>query len=182
MIGRLAVLIAAAALPCGAAFAQAAAPDPAALDLARLLLSRDETLYGEIDIGDIQNDIANRLLALREFCDNRLIECQNAAQDAARQFAPTFRESERARREQITAYLIADNLRPDELARLAQYLRGDEGGRFLDMLALLRDPDRTRARRRELERTVQRTLPDVFGAARARFRQLARNLPRPAPR
>lgn len=182
MIGRLAVLIAAAALPCGGAFAQTAAPDPAALDLARLLLSRDETLYGEIDTGDIQNDIANRLLALRESCDSRATECQSAAHEAARQFAPSFRQSERARREQITAYLIADDLRPDELARLAQYLRSDEGGRLLDMLASLRDPERTRARRRELERMLQRTTPDVFAAARARFRQLARNLPQPAPR
>lgn len=182
MIRHLALLIAAAALPCGGAFAQAAPPDPAALDLARLMMSRDDTLYGEIDTGDLENDIANRLLTPGDICDNRQTECQTAAHMAARQFAPTFRQSERARREQLTAYLIADTLHPDELARVSQYLRSGEGGRLLDMLAMLRDPDRTRARRRELERQLERTMPDVLGAARARFRRLARNLPQPAPR
>ena len=65
---------------------------------------------------------------------------------------------------------------------MAQYLRGDEGGRLLNMLAMLRNPDRIRTRRRELERMLERTMPDVLGAARARFRQLTRNMPRPAPR
>lgn len=184
MIRGLAILLAAASAPfcAAAALAQSAAPDPAALDLARLLLSRDETLYGEIDTSDIEADIANRLLAPGEYCDNRQTECQSAAHTAAQQFAPTFRQAERARREQITAYLISDNLRPEELARVAQYLRGGEGGRLLDMLAMLRDPDRSRARRRELERMLQRSMPDVLTAARARFRQLTRNMPQPAPR
>jgi hypothetical protein len=179
---RFAALLIAALLPLAPLAAQTAAPDPAALDLARLLLSRDETLYGEIDTGDLEADIANRLLAPGDVCDTRQTECQSAAHEAARQFAPTFRQSERARREQITAYLISDNLRPDELARVSQYLRGDEGGRLLNMLAMLRDPDRTRARRRELERQLERTMPDVLGAARARFRRLTRDMPQPAPR
>ncbi|HST35588.1 MAG TPA: hypothetical protein VLK25_03035 [Allosphingosinicella sp.] len=182
MLRHLAVLIAAAALPCAAAFAQTAAPDPAALDLARLLLSRDDTLYGEIDTGDIEADIANRLLAPGDICDSRQTECQSAAHSAARQFAPTFRQAERARREQVFAYLIAESLRPDELARAAQYLRSDEGNRLLGMLAMLRDPDRTRTRRRELERTLELRIPDVLAAARARFRSLTRNMPTPAPR
>ena len=68
------------------------------------------------------------------------------------------------------------------MARLAQYLRTDEGGRLLATLALLRDPERTERRRRELERGLERTTPDAMIAARAQFRQLTRNLPREAPR
>lgn len=179
---RLTAFLIAAALPMSALLAQPVAPDPAALDLARLLMSRDETLYDDIDTGDIETNIANQLLAPGDICDNRRTECQGAAHAAARQFAPTFRQSERTRRELITAYLISDNLRSDELARVTQYLRSDEGSRLLTTLALLRDRRRTRERRRELERVLERTTPDVLGAARARFRQLARNMAQPAPR
>lgn len=178
---RLAALLIAAALPAAPLSAQTA-PDPGALDLARLLMSRDDTLYGDIDTGDIQTNIANQLLAPGDVCDNRRTECQSAAHAAAQQFAPAFRQSERARREVLTAYLISDTLRPGELARVGQYLRSDEGDRLLAMLAMLRDPQRTRTRRRELERTLDRTVPNVLAAARARFRQLTRNMAQPAPR
>ena len=181
MIGRLAVLIAAAALPCGAAFAQAAAPDPAALDLARLLMARDETLYDDGDTSRIQARIENQLLASEGACNPFQSECRGAATQVAREFAPAFRQSERARSEQITALLIADHLSGEELTRTLQYLRGDDGGRLLGLLTMLRDPELTQRRRRELERGVERTTPDAMVAARAQFRRLTRNL-RPAPR
>lgn len=179
---RVAALLLAAALPLAPLAAQLAAPDPAALDLARLLMARDETLYDDADTSRIQARIENQLLASEGACNPFQSACRGAAAQVARQFAPAYRQSERARREQITAYLIADNLRPDEMARLAQYLRTDEGGRLLATLALLRDPERTERRRRELERGLERTVPDAMIAARAQFRQLTRNLPREAPR
>lgn len=179
---RFFIVMAAAALPLAPLAAQQGAPDPAALELARLLMSRDETLYADSDTSRIQARIENQLLAMDGACNPFQSACRGAATQVAQQFAPAYRQSERARLEQITAFLIADNLRPEEMARLAQYLRTDEGSRLLATLALLRDPERTERRRRELERSIERTTPDAIVAARARFRQLTRNLPREAPR
>ncbi len=185
MIGRsLAFIIAGLVLPLSAAPAQPAppAPDPAAVDLARLLMTRDESLYGDADLVRFQARIEHDLAGLDGGCDPFNSDCRGAATIVAREHAPAVRQSERERTERITAYLLADSLRPDEMARLVVYLRGDEGGRFLDALALLRQPDRTEQRRRELRRIVERTTPDALVAARARFRQRTRNLPRALPR
>lgn len=178
---RLAVFLIAAAMPLAPLAAQPA-PDPAALDLARLLMARDETLYDDADTSRIQARIENQLLASEGACNAFNSQCRGMATAVARDFAPAYRQSERARRELVTAYLIADNFRPEEMARLAQYLRTDEGGRLLTTLALLRDPERTERRRREIERSIERTTPDAMIAARARFLRLTRNLPREAPR
>jgi hypothetical protein len=181
MIRRLALLLVAGfALP-RAALAQPAL-DPAALDLARVLLSRDETLYDDGDLRPFQARIENRLLASEGACNAFVPECRAAATQVAREYAPAYRRLERERTERITAYLLADTLRPDEMVRIGQYLRGDEGRRFLDALALLREPERTEQRRRELERSLARTGGDTLAAARASFRQRTRNLARPAPR
>ena len=115
-------------------------------------------------------------------CNPYLNECQAAAAAVAREFAPSFRQGERARAERITAYLLADTLRPEEMARIAQYLRGEEGGKLLGALALLRQPERTERRRRELDRLVPRGGLGSLDAALARFRHLTRNIPRAAPR
>lgn len=178
MIRGLAILLAISAAP---ALAQGVAPDPAALDLARLLMTRDETLYDDSDTTRIQARIENQLLASDGACNPFQSECRGAATDVARQFVPAYRQSERTRREQVTAYLISDNLRPDEMARLSTYLRSDEGTRLLTTLAMLRDPDRSERRRREIERNLDRTAPDAMAAARAQFRQRTRNLPRNIP-
>ena len=180
MAHRLAALfIAAALMPWSAASAQApAAPDPAALDLARVLMARDPSLYDDADIVRFQARIERALTGANDGCDPFHSECRAAAADVAREFAPAYRAAERARTERITAFLLADMLRPDEMARIAQYLRSAEGGRFLNAWALLRDRDRSRQRRRELERQLDRTVPDALAAARARFRQRTRNLPR----
>lgn len=179
MAHRLAALVIAAfAWPQSVAAQAPAAPDPAALDLARVLVARDPSLYDDADIVRIQARIERALTGANDGCDPSHSECRAAAADVAREFAPAYREAERARTERITAFLLADMLRPEEMARIAQYLRSAEGGRFLDAWALLRDRDRSRQRRRELERQLDRTIPDALAAARARFRQRTRNLPR----
>ncbi len=174
-------LIGMAALPLPAA---AQPPlDPAALDLARVLMSRDQTLYGDSDGSRIQSRIENLLLAEQGACNAFLPACRAAATAAAQRYAPAFRQSERARLERITAYLLSDMLRPEEMARFAQFLRGEEGGRLLAAVAMLRqDDDRVQRRRRELERMLERTMPGAMADARAEFRRLSRNLPRAAPR
>lgn len=186
MIRRLAIfLIAGAALTMPGAVPAQTAPaalDPAALDLARVLLSRDEGLYGDGDLRRFQARLENSLLASEGACNPFVAECRAAATAVAREFAPAFRQSEREKLERITAYLLADSLRPDEMARSAQYLRTEEGRRFLDALTLLRDSGRTERRRRELETMLGRANSDGLVAARARFRQRTRNLPAPAPR
>lgn len=171
-------------LPLSAALAQPApAPaEPAALELARILMTRDETLYDDADLNRVQARIENSLLASDGACNPFVAECRAAATQVAREFAPAFRQSERARAERITAALLGESLSPAEMANIVQYVRGPEGGRFLDALAMLRHPDRTERRRREIERGLARTNPDSMVAARARFRQRTRNLPAPAPR
>jgi hypothetical protein len=178
--GLAAFAIAAIALPLTAAAQRA--PDPAALDLARILMTRDESLYGDADQGGPRSQIREALLASPGACNQYLNECQAAAAAVAREFAPSFRQGERARAEQITAFLLADALRPEEMARIAQFLRGQDGGRMLEALALLRQPERTERRRRELESIVPRSGLGSLDAALARFRQLTRNVPRAAPR
>lgn len=182
MIARLAAfLIACIVLPLTAAPAQQA-PDPAALELARILMTRDESLYADADEGGPRQQLQEALLASPGACNPYLNECQAAAAAVAREFAPGFRQNERARAERITAYLLADTLRPEEMARMAQYLRGPDGGKLLGALALLRQPDRTERRRRELDRLVPRGGVGSLDAPLARFRHLTRNIPRAAPR
>jgi hypothetical protein len=181
MRGHLAAFLLMGLLPAPAA---AQPPlDPAALDLARVLMQRDPTLYDDADTTRIQARIENLLLAEQGACNAFVPACRAAATAAARQYAPAFRQEERARRERITGYLLADMLRPEEMARFAQYLRGEEGGRLLAALAMLRrDDDRVQRRRRELERMLEQTTPGAMADARAEFRRRSRNLPGAPPR
>ena len=81
-----------------------------------------------------------------------------------------------------TAAELSASLRPEEMTRIAAWLRSAEGGRFLDAWASLRDPESAARRRRALQSDPARTAPTVFNPARASFRQRTRNLPQPAPR
>jgi len=181
MIRRLTALVA-LGFVMAPVFAQSPPPlDPAALDLARLLLERDETIRGEEDLGAIRVRIAEQLLASNT-CDPGVPDCRNLAATVAREFAEDYRESERVRHQRITAYLIADRLSPAQMAHVAQYLRGDEGAALLETLAMLREPERSQRRRREIERTLERTVPRASAAALAQFRQRARNVPAARPR
>jgi hypothetical protein len=177
MILRLAALLI-ALLPLSAVPAQPAAPAPAALDLARLLLARDESLYQDADLVRFQARIERDLATLEGGCDSFSSDCRGAATIVAREYAPAFRLAERERTERITALLLAESLRPEEMTRIILYVRGDEGGRFLDALTRLRDPAWTGPRRRALERSLARGASDPLTAARALFRQRTRNLPR----
>jgi len=181
MRGHLAALLVMGAL-AGPVAAQPPL-DPAALELARVLMARDQTLYDDADQSRIQSRIENLLLAEQGACNAFVPACRAAATEAARQFAPAFRQSERERRERITAYLLSDMLQPAEMARFAQYLRGEEGARLLAAVAMLRqDDDRVQRRRRELERMLERATPGALAEARADFRRRSRNIPRAAPR
>ena len=179
MFTRLATALIAMTLIVPAAGAQT--PDPVALDLARLLMSRDPSLYDDADLGRFRLRIEAALLASEGSCDPSLTDCQQAAAAVAAQFAPTLRQTQRERSEQLTAATLAAALRPEEMSRVAAWLRNGEGGRFLDVWASLRGPDHAQ-RRRELQRDLARTAPIVFGPARALFLQRIRNIPRAAPR
>ena len=183
MKGRFAALLLAGLLTRpGAADAQPPL-DPAALDLARVLMQRDPTLYDDADASRIQSRIENLLLAEPGACNAFVPACRAAATEAAQQYAPAFRQEERLRRERITAYLLSDMLRPAEMARFARYLQSEEGSRLLAAVAMLRqDDDRVQRRRRELERMLERTTPGAMADARAEFRRRSRNIPRAAPR
>lgn len=183
--GRLAALLIAAALILpAAASAQRppAAPDPAALDLARLLMSRDATLYDDADLGRFRSRILNALLGTEGTCNARSSECQPAAAEIANQYAPALRRTARERSERLTAQSLAATLRPEEMANIAAWLRGGEGRHFLEAWSALRDPDHIRDRRRLLESDLATSAPEIFNPARALFRQRSRNLPQPAPR
>jgi hypothetical protein len=180
MIARLAGLIALAMLPL--AVAAQPAPDPAALDLARLIMARDQSLYDDADPVRMQQRVERMLLDTSGACDPFNAECQAAAIPVAREFMPRYRQAEHERAERVTALLLADSLRPEEMARVAAFLRSPEGGHFLDAWALLRDSDRSARRRRELDRQLAATTPDVLGPARTQFRERTRNLPRPGQR
>lgn len=169
---------------CMAAPAAAQPPlDPAALELARVLMAQDPTLYGDNDLGSVRGRVEQILLGEPGACNPSLTDCRSAAQAAVQQYAPAFLQEERARQERINAYLLADTLRPGEMAHFAQYLQSPEGQRLTLALGLLRDNDRTGRRRRELERMLARTLPPVaIAQARAAFRRLSRNIPVAPPR
>jgi len=189
MISRPIALLIAAALPIAAlpfapapAQAPSAAPDPAALALARFLMTRDETLYDDADITRFRARIERELATMEGACDPFQSECRGAAVGVAQEFAPAVRLAERARTELITAYLLADTLSPGEMTRISAFLESDEGRRFLDAWAALRDPEHDERRRRELQRAIDQTNPDALAAARRTFRQRTRNLPRALPR
>ena len=158
------------------------APDPAALELARVLMAQDPSLYGDNDLGSVRGRVEQILLGEPGACNPALSDCRLAAQSAVEQFAPAFLQEERARQERINALLLADTLRPEEMAHFAQYLRSPEGTRLTLALGLLRDNGRTGRRRRELERMMARNTPAAIVQARAEFRRLSRNIPGAPPR
>jgi hypothetical protein len=182
MIARLSLALIAGALILPAASAQtpSGAADPAALDLARLLMSRDQSLYDDADIGRFRVRIANALLGTEGTCSPANTDCQAIAAEIADQFAPAFRQSQRERSEQLTAALLARRMRPEEMAHAAAWLRSGEGTHFILAWGALRDPDSIRERR-ELRDPAQ-SAPAIMNPARALFRQRSRNLPPPAPR
>ena len=182
MIARLVPLLLAGAFAWPAVAQPPAAPaDPAALDLARLIMGRDQSLYEDADLGRFRARLANALLGTEGTCNQRLTECQAAADEVAAQFAPALRRVQRARSEQLTAALVARSLRPEEIAHVAAWLRSDEGRRFLELWTALRDPDRA-SERRLRSGDLDRLAADVLNPARAMFRQRSRDLPQAAPR
>jgi hypothetical protein len=180
MRGRLAALLLVVAAPLPA-LAQPPL-DPAALELARVLMTQDDSLEGHSDIGSVRSRIENILLGEAGSCNPSLADCRMAAAQAVERYAEAFMREERERRVRINAYLLADTLRPEEMARFAQFLGSAEGNRLVMAMGLLRNRDRTARRRRELERVLERTTPAALAEARADFRRRARNIPRAAPR
>jgi hypothetical protein len=184
MIARLATALIAGALllPAASAQAQPTAPGPAALDLARLLMSRDQSLYDDADLARFRSRLESALLGSEGSCSQTNTDCQAAAAAVALQYAPALRQIYRERSERLIAETLAARLRPEELVHVAAWVRGEEGSRFLDAWASLHDPEAAQRRRRELQRDLVQTSPSIFNPARALFRQRTRNLPQPAPR
>ncbi len=168
-------------LVAGAANAQPAAPPATAVDLARLLMQRDETLYGEADGSRHVLRLREALLQSPGACNSALPDCVGAAEVVARRYGDVFRAAERARAELLVAGFIAERMSADEAARLLALLRSAEGERLLALLAALRDPRHMDRRRREAARMGS----DVSGPlaqARAEFRSATRNIPTAPPR
>ena len=185
MIARLAALLIAGALLLPAAAAaqpSSAAADPAALDLARLLMSRDQSLYDDADLGRYRARIESTLLGMAGTCDSRAPECHAAASQIAARLAPIHRQHVRERSERLTAAALAARMRTDEMSRVSAWLRSDEGRHFLHAWAALRDPDSMRERRRALEGDLAESDPPVFNTAIALFRRQSRGLPQAPPR
>ena len=183
MFARFALLLIAGALLLPQAMAQrppAAAVDPAALDLARLLMSRDPSLYDDADLGRFRSRLQTALLSSAGACSPSNSDCQELAGQIAAQYAPALRQAQRDRSEQLTAATLARTMSAQEMTRVAAWLRSDEGRHFIDAWGSLRDPDHVRERR-ELRDPAQ-SAPAIFNPARALFRQRSVNLPQPAPR
>jgi len=183
MPARLATFLIALTMMAPAASAQtpAAEPDPPALALARLLMSRDERLYDDADLGRFRVRIETALLASEGSCDPANNECQGAAAAVAAEYAPALRLRHRDAVERLAADQLAARMQPEEMARIAAWLRSSDGAHLLDAWEALRDPRAIR-RRRELQADFARSAPGIFARARALFRQRTVNLPRAAPR
>jgi hypothetical protein len=168
-------------LAASAAGAQPSAPPPAALDLARLLMQRDETFYDDADGSRLIVRLREALLQAPGGCNPRMSECSGPADAIARRYAVAFRDAERAQAELIVARFIAERMSGDEAARLAALLRSPDGERLSSLVAALREPRETARRRRELGRN-QGTLNGPLDEARAVFRRETRDAPRAPPR
>jgi len=182
MIARLILIAMVLIVPAASAQPPAAAPDPAALELARLLMQRDETLFDDADISRFRIRIEAALLSSEGSCTPSLIDCQAEARNVAEQFAPALRQNHRERTERMIAATLAERLQPAEMTRVTAWLRSDEGGHFLAAWAALRDPDAIQQRRRALQDDLARNVPAIFNPAHALFLQRSRNLPHAAPR
>ena len=158
--------------------------DPAALELARVLMSRDPTLYDDADTSRIQSRIENLLLAEPGACNAFVAACRGAATEAARQYAEAFRREDRLRRERITAWLLSDTLRPAEMARFAQYpaQRGRRPAVHRASPCSARTTTGCNAAGAKLERMLERTAPGAWPTHARNSAVAARNIPRAAPR
>jgi hypothetical protein len=164
-----------------AAGAQPPTPSEPGLDLARLLMQRDETLYDDADGGRLVGQLREALLATPGGCNPFLADCRAAAEAVARRYAPDFRTAERARAEAIMARWIAARMSGEEAARVAALLRSADGERLLALLGALRAPREIERRRRELARgdvDINRPLAE----ARRVFANDTRGIPRAPPR
>ena len=107
MIARFAAAALAATFALGAAAAQPA-PDAAALDLARLIMARDPSLYDDADPVRMQQRVERIILETSNACDPFNAECQAAAIPIARQYGGAYRQAEHERAERVTALMLAE--------------------------------------------------------------------------
>lgn len=176
---RKAVLL--ALLIGSAAGGQPSPPPEPAIDLARLLMQRDETLYDDADGTRLITQLREALLATPGGCNPFLADCRAAAETIARRYAADFRAAERARAETIMGRWIAARMSGAEAARVGALLRSEDGDRLLALMGGLRAAREVERRRRELSRSetdINRPLAD----ARAVFRSETRDIPRAPPR
>lgn len=156
-------------------------PDPAAVEVARIMIASIPHPRARVS-GDAEEErrIEETLLSVltpERPCDRNNEECRAAAQAIARQFAPAASRRGREVRERITAYALMDVLRPDQLGRLAASLRTEEGRLFIEAWNSLWN-GRAPQRQDEIECRARERGPNPDADARALFRQRTAHLPR----
>lgn len=182
--GRLFLLCAASLLPWTAAGAQPLAPDPdpAALEVARLILAATPIAVRPVDVALEERTLEFSLLYVRADyrpCDRANPECQAAARSVAREFAPLMNQGGERLRERILAYQLADRLRPEQLRGMGAFFRTADGRAFVEAWRTLwQAPAPSRERREEIERQAQVGQPSPYRDAVRRFRDLTAHLPR----
>lgn len=154
-------------------------PDPAAIEVARIMIAsiprRPVASDTEAERG-IEGALLS-VLASEPPCDRNNAECRAAAQAIARQFAPAVSRRDRELRERMMAYALMDSLRPDQLGRLAATLRTEEGRLFIEAWTSLLT-GRAPRRQDEIECRAHERLPNPYAEAHILFRQRTAHLPR----
>lgn len=183
MRGRFFLLCAASLLPWTAAGAQPLPPDPdpAALEVARLILAATPIAIPSADVALEERTLEFSLLYVRPDyrpCDRANPECQAAARSVAREFAPLMNRGGQRLRERILAYQLADRLRPEQLRGMAAFFGSADGRAFVEAWRTLWAAPPSRERREEIERRAHAGQPEPYRDAIRRFRELTAHLPR----
>jgi len=180
---RLLLLCAASLLPWTAAGAQPLPPDPdpAALEVARLILASTPIVTRPVDVANEERALERTLLHVgleHRPCDRANPECLAAARSVAREFAPLMNQGGERRRERLLAYQLADRLRPAQLANMAAFFRSADGRAFVEAWRMLWQAGSSRERLEEIERQASVGQPSPWRDAVRRFRELTAHLPR----
>ena len=176
-------LFAAALLSGASAAAQpsvAADPDPAAVEVARLLLTAlPRAQSTDAEVTREQQRLEETFLNVRypDACDRTNADCLAAARAVAREYAPAIVRRLQMQRERELAYGLMGRLSPEQLARLATFFRSADGHVFADAWGALWRPA-SPEQRRVIECRAQAGLPEPWAEARRSFRERTASLPR----
>jgi hypothetical protein len=183
MRGRAFLLLTASLFPWTAAGAQPLPPDPdpAALEVARLILAATPFTTRPVDVANEQRMLEFSLLAVRADyrpCDRANPECLAAARSVSREFGPLMNQGGERLRERILAYTLADRLPPEQLHRMSAFFSTPDGRAFVEAWRTLWQAAPSRERMRQIELQAQVGQPSPFQDAIRRFSELTADLPR----